>query len=461
MFGEYFRKLQEALRNKHRVRYGNNLREHLRMLDPFLFRDTIMSMQSPANYFGICANMPELRAILDSHVLVDPIRHYALQHFVYVAPRLSETQLKDLLADDQLPWEESHVRRAISEWAIANNVEAYDFLCLHEQVDLLNICWTNEFNVCGRRVVVPGVLPTRETLFIARRVTQMCAWGKRRLVLVYDEKPSEIVVRVGETDYNVLTLHYQQHMKPPRFTCMAVHGDLLYVGTNLAIVFVFNLKTQVLQSQWSNININTEMLMLSIGINQQKEMDLLWVCHKLGGLTVWRHDGTYVGFFRSAHALQAWKNGVAFSVCADERRVRVWDATSGRVQHVRSIDLPAAGAALACGNDMLCVADNAGGIHAIQLGEYTLLWTLNFPNYCGVCLLTRAEQLLYVSTSSNDNTQVLVVVNVDGIVEHELAGGGIVQLVNLKDGVYIRKERGGVTSMLAYDCDPPSPHSPA
>ena len=437
-------------------------RENLTAMDPSILRDWIMSEQSPANYMGICANMPELRAILSQQALTGRIRHYALQHFVYVAPRLSETQLRDLLADDQLPWEESNVRRAVSEWADENKVEEYHFPYLHEQVDLLNICWTNEFNVCGRRVVVPGVLPTRETPFIARTVTQMCAWGKRHLVLVYEENPSGIVIHDGETDHNVLTLHYQQRTEPPRFTCMAVHGDLLYVGTNLAIVFVFNLRTRVLQSQWSNINIDTEMLMLSIGINQQKEMDMLWVCHELGGLTVWRHDGTYVGFFRSAHALQAWKNGVAFSVCADERRVRVWDATSGRVQHVRSIDLPAAGAALACGNDMLCVADNAGGIHAIQLGEYTLLWTLNFPNYCGVCLLTRAEQLLYVGTSSNDNnTQVLVVVNVDGIVEHELAGGGIVQLVNLKDGVYIRKERGGVTSMLAYDCDPPSPHSPA
>jgi len=357
-----------------------------------------------------------------------------------------------------MPWEESHVRRAISEWADENKVEEYHFPYLHEQVDLLNICWTNEFNVCGRRVVVPGVLPTRETPFIARTVTQMCAWGKRHLVLVYENNPSGIVIHDGETDHNVLTLHYQQRTEPPRFTCMAVHGDLLYAGTSRGIVFVFNLRTCVLQAQWSNINFISQMSMLSISINQQKEMDMLWVCHEWDCLTVWRHDGTFVGFALSEYvALQAWKNGVAFSVCADERRVRVWDATSGRVQHVRSIDLPAAGAALACRNDMLCVADNAGGIHAIQLGEYTLLWTLNFPNYCGVCLLTRAEQLLYVGTSSNDNTQVLVVVNVDGIVEHELAGGGIAQLVNLKDGVYIRKERGGVTSMLAYA----SPHSPA
>ena len=84
-------------------------RENLTAMNPSILRDWIMSIQLPANYMGICANMPELTAILNQQALTRPIRHYALQHFVYVASHLSRAQIVDLLQDAQLPWEEQSV----------------------------------------------------------------------------------------------------------------------------------------------------------------------------------------------------------------------------------------------------------------------------------------------------------------------------------------------------------------
>jgi hypothetical protein len=153
----------------------STFRENLTAMDPSLLRDWIMSEQSPANYMGICANMPELRAILSQQALTGPIRHYALQHFVYVAPRLSKAQMVDLLRDAQLPWEKQAVIRAVRAWERENNDTLQYTLCPAKggQVDYLNICWTNEFDVCGERNVVPGVLPTRETCTGLSRVTHM------------------------------------------------------------------------------------------------------------------------------------------------------------------------------------------------------------------------------------------------------------------------------------------------
>ena len=425
-------------------------------LDPSILRDFIMSEQSGANYMGICANIPELRSKLEPQSLDGPSRHYALQHFVYMAPRLSKAQMKDLLEDDQLPWASSQVTRAVSEWAKEKWDEEYEFLCPDREVALLNICWTDEFDVCGKRVVVPGVIPSKESDVPLRgEVTHLCTWGEGHLVLRYRHEPTQIVLHDGER---------AQYMAQPlanlvinhEYTCMAVHGDLLYVGTSLAYVFAFDLKTRAVLSNWNERGVISDMLTMSFS----QEGDMLWVGHESGCVTVWRrHDGTYLGLGSGSPewrplSVEAWKNGMAFTVCDDETRVRVWNATQA-VQHVQSIDLPAAGKALAVlMTTILCVADNAGGIHAYDLKsplERTPpLWTLASPTfYSCVCLVTRGEQLLYVGTSSSSE-QVLEVVNADGIAEHELhVSDGIAQLVNFKHGVYIRRTSGHITVMLA------------
>jgi hypothetical protein len=148
----------------------STFRENLTAMDPSLLRDWIMSEQSPANYMGICANMPELRAILSQQALTGPIRHYALQHFVYVAPRLSRAQMVDLLRDAQLPWEEQAVIGAVRAWERENN-DTLEYTLRPRPVEHLNLCWTNEFDVGGERNVVPGVLPTCKSYIWSLRDT--------------------------------------------------------------------------------------------------------------------------------------------------------------------------------------------------------------------------------------------------------------------------------------------------
>ena len=151
-------------------------------------------------------------------------------------------------------------------------------------------------------------------------------------------------------------------------------------------------------------------------------------------------------------ALQAWKQRVAFSVCDDSKQICVWDASSGTVQNTHNIELPAFGVALALHNEtMLCVADNRGAIHAYALGAWHPLWTLQLssPSYTCTCLLPRGELLLYFGTSS-ETSNVLVVVNTDGVAEHVLHPiGKIVQLANTKNTVYALKAGGEIKAMHA------------
>ena len=429
-------------------------RENLTAMDPSILRDWIMSEQSPANYMGICANMPELRAILSQQALTGRIRHYALQHFVYVAPRLSETQLRDLLADDQLPWEEQAVIRAVRAWERENNDT---LLCPAKggQVDYLNICWTNEFDVCGERNVVPGVLPTRETCTGLSHVTQMCTWGEL-LVLVLETNPCEIFIH--DTS-GVMVRHITQPfpliITPCTITCMLVHGDRVYAGTKESDLLIFDLRSGILRTRWSRaFEFSQQVLSIS------QEGDLLWIGHKWGNVTARdikiEYHNLGVGFQDCDQlAVQAWKQRVAFSVCDDSKQICVWDASSGTVQNTHNIELPAFGVALALHNEtMLCVADNRGAIHAYALNTSPPphpLWTLQMssPSYTCTCLLPRGELLLYVGTSS-EASDVLVVVNTDGVAEHVLHPlGKIVQLANTKNTVYALKAGGEMKAMDA------------
>ena len=429
-------------------------RGHLTTIEPSLLRDWIMTEQSPANYMGICANMPELRAILSQQALTGPIRHYALQHFVYVAPRLSKAQMVDLLPDAQLPWEEQAVIRAVRAWERENNDT---LLCPAKggQVDYLNICWTNEFDVCGERNVVPGVLPTREAYTGLSRVTHMCTWGEL-LVLVYESNPCEIFIRDILSDVMVthITQPFPLHITPCTITCMLVHGDKVYAGTKESHLLVCDLRNDILLSRWFNVFAFSHQV-LSIS----QEGDLLWIGHEFGNVTAKDINTQYndlgVGFQQCDQlAVQAWKQRVAFSVCDGTRQIRVWDASSGTVQNTHNIELPAFGVALALHNEtMLCVADNRGAIHAYALNTSPPphpLWTLQMSSPSYTCtLLQRGEILLYFGTSS-ETSNVLVVVNTDGVEEHVLRLiGKIVQLANTKKTVYALKAGGEIKAMHA------------
>ena len=425
-------------------------RENLTAMEPSILRDWIMSPQSPANYMGICANMPELRAILNQQALTGPIRHYALQHFVYIASRLSRAQMVDLLQDAQLPWEEQAVRSAVRAWESENN-DTLQYTLRPRQVDYLNICWTNEFDVCGERNVVPGVLPTREAHTWLPRVTHMCTWGEL-LVLVLETNPREIFIH--DITSGVMVRHITQpwpaYINPCTITCMLVHGDLVYAGTKEVDLLVFDLKTGILLKRWFRA-FECPQQVLSIS----REGDLLWIGHEWGNVTareIW-NEGNYLGVgFQECDqlAVQAWKNRVAFSVCDASMQICVWDASSGTVQNTHNIELPALGVALALHNEtMLCVADNRGAIHAFALAPPHPLWTLQLssPSYTCTCLLPRGELLLYVGTSS-EASDILVVVNTDGVAEHVLHPlGKTVQLANTKNTVYALKAGGEMKAM--------------
>ena len=105
------------------------------------------------------------------------------------------------------------------------------------------------------------------------------------------------------------------------------------------------------------------------------------------------------------------------------------------MQNTDNNDLPAFGVALALHNKtMLCVTDNRGAIYAYTLGPSPPhhIWTLQLSSttYTCTCLLMRGKLLLYVGTSSQ-TSDVLVVVNTDGVAEHVLhLFGKIAQLAN-------------------------------
>ena len=307
-------------------------RKNLTAMDPSILQDSIMSIQLLSNYMGICANMPDLRAVLNPNALIGPIRHYALQHFIYVASRLSKAQVVDLLQDDQLQWGEQSVHSAVCEWESENN-DTLEYTHQDRQVYYLNICWTNGFDVCGAKNEVPGILPSRESyVVLLGNAMQMCTWGGH-LVLVFLEQPFDIFI------HNLLSSSMVMQMTQPlgciichkTITCMLVHGNLVYAGTREAHVLVFNLRTGALQSNWHHCP-DSVMMMLSIS----REGDLLWVGHKWGNVTVREllNDRNHLGVgWQSCDqlALQAWKNCVAFSVCEDTMQIRIWDASSGTV----------------------------------------------------------------------------------------------------------------------------------
>ena len=439
-------------------------RNGLTALEPSILRDYIMSIQSSANYFGICANMSDLRGILDSQVLVDPIRHYALQNFVYVASRLSKTQVVDLLEDARLPWGEQSVRNTVSDWENVNN-DTIEYSHRDRQVDFLNICWTNEFNVCGVKHEIPGVQFSREEhVSCYGQVIQMCTWGDCLVLVEHAYKPSKIFIQRDERTVMQISQPLGHIISFKVITCMQVHGDLVYVGTREAHVFVFDLRTGALQS---NLHHHTDSAMTTLSIS--KEGDLLWVGHERGNVTAWRGftawsgGGTHlgVGIQSSDHvALQAWKDGVAFSVCDGETCIQVWDASVGNVQNIHTIDLPEAsreGRALAMHNEtMLCVADNRGDIHAYALGPaWTHLWTLHsstppYPPYKCDCLFSRGELLLYTGHIPLSRDMQLMVVNTDGITEQVLHHTHVIeQLANTKNAVYARGGGGNITVIHA------------
>jgi hypothetical protein len=321
------------------------------------------------------------------------------------------------------------------------------------QVDYLNICWTNEFDVCGERNVVPGVLPTREAYTGLSHVTHMCTWGEL-LVLVLETNPCEIFIHDITSDSAVghFTQPFPDYITPCTITCMLMHGDKVYAGTKESHLLVCDLRNDILLSRRFNVFAFSHQV-LSIS----KEGDLLWIGHEFGNVTAKDIKNEYndLGFgWQSCDqlAVQAWKNSVAFSVCDGTMQIRVWDASSGTVQNTHNIELPAFGVALALHNEtMLCVADNRGAIHAYALGAWPHLWTLQLssPSYTCTCLLPRGELLLYFGTSS-ETSNVLVVVNTDGVEEHVLhLIGKIVQLANTKNTVYALKAGGEIKAMHA------------
>jgi len=229
----------------------------------------------------------------------------------------------------------------------------------------------------------------------------------------------------------------------------------VYAGTKESDLLIFDLRSGILRTRWSRaFEFSQQVLSIS------QEGDLLWIGHEFGNVTAkdikTQYNDLGVGWqLCDQLAVQAWKNSVAFSVCDGTRQIRVWDASSGTVQNTHNIELPALGVALVLHNEtMLCVADNRGAIHAYTLGALPPphpLWTLQLssPSYTCTCLLPRGELLLYFGTSS-ETSDVLVVVNTDGVAEHVLHPiGKIVQLANTKNTVYALKAGGEMKAMDA------------
>ena len=427
---------------------GQKLELMTRLLPPDM-AGKIMGF-APEQYIKVCSLNKKLSAQLAPFKLEDPMRDYALQHFVEVAPHLSRVQVVDLMEDNMLPWAEERVLAASKAWEKCHPSEKP--LTEHIRHGLLNPQQLGQARLVPR-LNIPWAIVKRETVKLASDTRELCAWGEH---LVSRSCRNQLVFIFSNADRSSSATPFMSFRaeKLQWGQCMLVHGDLLYIGDKTGDVFVFHLPDGRLHSELKSTKRNlkrSEVCCLA------HSADYLWVAQDGGDIAVWSgtnllHDNFENTAEYSISCVYDLKASGNYAFCSCDYKhynekgshgILVLCASDGTI-HMRLAFGTGTRTHLAVlDNRMLCAGTSQGQIHAWALDAVlTPLWRLQLQLPCS-CLETRGTQLLYGGITQDESSNMFEVVDDTGNTVHTEASPLYIRhIVSTRAAVYVRSGCG-------------------
>ena len=222
---------------------GQKLELMTRLLPPDM-AGKIMGF-APERYIEVCTLNKILRAQLAPFKLEDPMRDYALQHFLEVAPDLSRVQMVDLMEDDMLPWAEDRVLAASYAWAERHP----------DEEPLTDHIRLNHQKIGRTRLVlylnIPWSIVERESVTFPVDTSKLYVWRDHVVCFVLINR--EILIFRENMQCNAPVWSFSNDMLA-KTKCMLVHGDLLYSGDIHGDVCLFALPNGELQAVLKSTN---------------------------------------------------------------------------------------------------------------------------------------------------------------------------------------------------------------
>ena len=421
---------------------GQNLGLMASHLPPDIVRK-IMGL-APLQYMEVCALHEKLRELLSPYKLEDPMRDYALQHFLEVAPDLSRVQMVDLMEDDMLPWAEDRVLAASKAWAERHP----------DEEPLTDHIRLNHQKIGRTRLVlylnIPWSIVERESVTFPVDTSKLYVWRDHVVCFVLINR--EILIFRENMQCNAPVWSFSNDMLA-KTKCMLVHGDLLYSGDIHGDVCLFALPDGDLQAVLKSTNRSRVSKLARSG-------NYLWVVHRNAETTsgsriaLWYDTTLLCAAIVSEHVsiahvydLTAWST-YAFASCSYRpvnggplsHGILVMDAIYGTIHSEIVLGTRCRLAVL--DNRMLCAGTNRGEIHAWALNALpdaalTSLWTLQLDIPC-CCIATRGSTLLYGGSEGEIWHNFTVVDDTGNTVHTEATSDLIYSMVSTQATVFAR-----------------------